>query len=100
MKLNLFKIKEGKLDKWREWGKLLETTYKEEAIETLKEEGLSYESFCVFQINGEYYTFAMTEGEHRPINMDRELNQKHKAIKRECLERIDSPENVYELYNK
>ncbi len=100
MKIKLYKLKKGKLDKWKEWGKLLLTIYKEEAIETLKEEGLTYEAFSVFSINGEYYTIAMIEGEEKPTNMDRELNQKHKAIKKECLEKIGSVEEVYELYNK
>ncbi|MBI3337117.1 MAG: hypothetical protein HY005_00635 [Candidatus Staskawiczbacteria bacterium] len=100
MKSNLFKIKEGKLDKWFEWGKLLTTKYREEAIETLKEEGLNYEAFCVFKIEEEYYTISMIEGEEKPTNMDRELNQKHKETKKECLEYIGPIEKVYELYNK
>ncbi len=100
MKINLFKIKEGKLEKWREWGKLLTTTHKEEAIDTLKEEGLSYEGFCVFEIEGKHYTIAIIEGEEKPTNMERELNQKHREIKKECLEKIGPIETVYELFNK
>jgi len=100
MKLYLFKIKEGKLDQWLKWGELLITTYKEEAIETLKEERITYEGFCVFEIGGEYYTLAMIEGEAKPANMERELNRKHIEVKKECLEKISSVEKVYELYNK
>ncbi len=100
MKLNLFKIKEGKLQKWLEWGKLLMTNYKEEAIETLKEEGLTYEGFAVFEIEGSHYTLAMIEGEEKPTNMERELNKKHRDIKKECLGKIGPIDKVYELYNK
>lgn len=100
MKLNLFKIKEGKLDKWLEWGKLLMTIHKDEAIETLKEEGLTYESFTVFEIDGNHYTLAMIEGEEKPTNMNRELNIKHREVKKECLEKIGPVDKVYELYNK
>lgn len=99
MKLYLFKIKEGKLEKWKEWGSLLVTTHKKEAVETLTEEGLTYEAFCVFQIEGNYYTLAMIEGKQNPTNMERELNQKHQAMKEECLEKIGSVETVYEIYN-
>jgi len=100
MKVYLFKIKEGKLKKWREWCRLLMTKYKNEAIETLKEEGITHEAFLIFPINGHYYTVAMIEGETRPTNMERELNQKHKAVKKECLERIEAVEIGYEFYNK
>jgi len=99
MKLNLFKIKEGKLEQWLEWGRLLTTTYKEEAIETLREEGLTYEGFCIFKIDNNHYTLAMLEGEARPADMAIELNRKHKEMKKECLEKISSVEKVYELYN-
>ncbi len=97
MKLYLFTIKQGKLDLWKEWGNLLMTKHKEEAIETLKEEGLTYEGFCIFEIDGIYYTLAMIEGEEKPTNMDRELNQKHRATKQECLEKIGPVEKAYEL---
>ncbi len=100
MKLYLFKVKEGKLETWKEWCNLLMTKYKNEAVETLKEEGVVYEAFSIFSINEEYYTIAMIEGEAKPTNMERELNQKHRATKKECLERIDSLEIGYELYNK
>ena len=100
MKMYLFKIKEGKLEKWREWCHLLMTQYKDEAIETLKEEDVTYEAFSIFPIQGQYYAVAMVEGEMKPTNMERELNQRHKAIKKECLERIDLIEGGYELYNK
>lgn len=100
MKLHLFRIKEGKLEKWKEWGNLLMTKYKEEAIETLQEEGLIYEGFCIFEVDGQYYTLGMVEGEEKPTNMERELNIKHRAMKKECLEKMGSVEEVYEIYNK
>lgn len=100
MKLHLFKIKEGKLETWKKWGKLLVKKYKKEAIETLKEENIQYEGFCIFEMNGDYYTLAMIEGEAKSANMERKLNQKHRAMKKECLERIGSVEKIYEIYNK
>ncbi len=35
MKVNLFEIKQGKLEKWLEWGQLLMTQYREEAVQDL-----------------------------------------------------------------
>ena len=100
MKIFLFKIKEGKVEHWRQWCNLLATEYKKEAIETLQEENLTYESFSIFSINGQHYTIGMTEGDAKPANMERELNQKHKTIKQECLERMSPVEMGYEIYNK
>ena len=100
MKINLFKIKEGKLGTWKSWCNMLATTRKNEALETLKEESLAYEGFFIFSINQEFYTLGITEGEGLPANMDKEINQKHKAIKKECLERMGSIENGYELTTK
>ena len=42
----------------------------------------------------------MIEGEAKPTNMERELNRKHRATKKECLEKLGPVEKVYELYNK
>ncbi len=97
IKGNLFKIKEGKVAKWRDWCRLLETTYKNEAIESLKEEGMSYEAFFIFTIGDDFYTIGIGEGKELPANMDRELNQKHRATKRECLEKVGELERDYEL---
>ncbi|MGH2613417.1 MAG: DUF6176 family protein [Rhabdochlamydiaceae bacterium] len=98
MKINLFKIEKGKLEKWLEWGHCLMTEHQEEAVETLKEEGLIYEGFCVSEVAGNYYTLAMIEGYERPTNMERELNQKHREVKRDCLDKLGPVEKAYELY--
>jgi hypothetical protein len=98
MKFVLFKIKEGKLDTWKNWCGVLRTTYKEEALETLKEEGLIYEACVGFEIEGNWYTLGIVQGEEKPINLERELNIKHRAIRKECLQRVTPDfETWYEL---
>ena len=100
MKIDLFRVKKNKLEKLMQWGNSIATAHKDEALETLEEEGLIYESCFIFQINGKYYGFAISEGEYNPTNMRRKFNQIHKAIKQQCVEEIGRVEKVYEIFNK
>ena len=100
MKIHLFKIKKGKLNKWLLWGKTLETKYRKKAIETLKEEGLDYEAFYVFKIKEDYYTIATLIGEAKPANMKRKINIEHKKNKKEALKYIGNVDKEYELTTK
>lgn len=84
----LFKIKEGRKEEWLSWCKELSTTLRDEAIETLKEEGVVQELTIAFSINGDDYVLGYMDGEILPANMDQEINQKHKEMKEECLERV------------
>ncbi len=99
MKINLFKIKDGKLETWLEWGRLIMGINKKEAIDTLKEEGLTYEACGVFLIDKNYYTIGIFEGKALPENMNRKLNVIHKEKKKECLKYIGPVELSYELYS-
>ncbi|MFO0704403.1 MAG: DUF6176 family protein [Candidatus Andersenbacteria bacterium] len=95
--MSLFKIKKGKLEAWLNWCKLLHTTYRKDAIRTLSEEGLTHEGFGIFKLNEEHYTIGFSVGENLPANMNKEINQKHRAMKKECLEKIGPVELNYEL---
>jgi len=95
---NLYKIKQDKLSKWREWCLLLRTTHKEEALETLKEEKNTHELYLIFQIKEDFYVAMMGVGENLPAT-SRELNQRHKAMKEECLEFVCPLENLLEFWN-
>lgn len=97
IKANLFKIKKGKVKKWKEWCQLLNTTYRKEAIKTLKEEGLSWEGFSVFELDGKNYTLGFSEGKHLQANTNNKLNQKHKNTKQECLIYIKEIKFSYEV---
>lgn len=101
MKAKLYKIKEGKLERWKTWGSLLMKQYYTEAVETLEEEGILAEYFYTFKIKGEWYSLGgdiegLTRGK---INKKRKLNQKHRQIKRECLEPLGEAECVYLITN-
>ncbi|HWA32127.1 MAG TPA: DUF6176 family protein [Candidatus Paceibacterota bacterium] len=94
-----FKIKDNKVETWREWCSLLAGKYGREAAETLSEEGLIREFFVIFNRGPEYFTigFVEHEGKILPTNMDKKINIKHKEKKKECLEYIGPAYVLYDL---
>jgi len=95
------KIKKDKLDIWRDWCELLRTKYSKEALETLVEEGVLFEAFICFEINNQWYSLGLSSVPITPTNMNRELNRKHKAMRKECLEDMSIPvEILYSFINK
>jgi hypothetical protein len=102
MKINIFKIKKDKLEIWRKWCKELNTTRKEEAIETLKEEAVLIESWNTIEINGSWYALGsslLDEKSESKYSEDREINKLHKKYKEDCLEFIGTSENNCLLKN-
>ncbi|MBI5139228.1 hypothetical protein HZA26_01315 [Candidatus Nomurabacteria bacterium] len=97
MKINLFKIKKEKLKTWQKWCELLNTRLKKQAIETLKEEGLTNEGFYFFKLDRENYTMGFSIGKHLPTNMTKKINKKHREKKKECLEYMGPISILYDL---
>lgn len=97
----IYKIKNDKLITWQKWCRELETSRKEEALETIKEEAAILETFINFQISSEWYTLGLAaskdNGELILARQDRQINQDHKRIKQECLELITDGEIGYFL---
>ena len=96
-KTYIFKVKPGKLGVWKAWAKELGGTLRMEALGTLKEERVVEEACLYFNIEGVDYVVGFMDGEMLPANMDREINQKHKRMKDECLERVAVGEVLYSL---
>lgn len=96
-KLVVCKVKEGKLDLWKEWAEKLEVSLREEALDTLIEEEVTCEFGALINLEGVQYVLGYMEGEILGANMDREINQKHKAMREECLEYVDRAEFLYHL---
>lgn len=100
MKYTLFKIKEGKLNVWKDWCKLLSTEFKDEALKTLKEENLLLEGCLVFPVDKEFYVVGYTlenNGGVKPTNLTNDLNRKHLEKRKECLELVSRGESEYFL---
>ena len=100
MKIKLHKLKKGKESKWFAWCLLLMTDLKKDALESIKEEKLSFEGAGSFELNGETYVLGIMEGEGFPANMKKEINKKHIEMRKECLDDSIKVEMNYELYNK
>ena len=98
-KAYLFKIKAGKSSTWEAWCNELASALKNEAIETLKEEKVQQELSLSFSLNGEGYVIGFMDGECLPANMNREINQQHKKMREECLERVGDVGILYNIRN-
>jgi len=96
----LLKVKEGKIDTWKNWCAEIEGVRRAEACETLRKEGVTEEMCTLFFIDQQAYVLAFAEGEMSPANMSREINQKHQEFKKECLEYLSDGETLYHLFGK
>ena len=103
IKCTIWKIKKGKRKIWEDWCKELMGKYHKEALETLIEEDLIAEHCIIFGKGDNsfvrYIHETVPNKEKKPMNPNREINQKHNRIFKECLESI-SFKIGYELYNK
>ncbi len=93
--MHLFRIKPGKLDAFLAWGKYLQQN--PEALETLKEEQVGFEAFYYFRFGEDYFAVAITDNPNPLPATLRELNIRHKAMLKECLEPIEAILPVYTL---
>ncbi len=85
----IFKVKEGKLEKFKDWMHQLSTSRREEAIATFAHERITREVFVLFQgADGSHYVVGLNEASDTPGESDPSapINQEHTAIKEECLE--------------
>lgn len=96
---NIYKIRSGKLEVWKEWAKYLEEN-KEVTIDTIREENLIFEGSFVFTIKGEFYACLYGkpgEGGMKKASLEREINVEHRKKINECFEdkKESSIESIY-----
>ena len=87
----IFRVKKDKLDTLKQWFVVLSNERKEEAIATFAYENVTREVFVLFKgDDGKYYVIGFNEvnGEHKKGDPDVKINQEHRKIREECLERI------------
>lgn len=87
LKIALFKIKAEKVHIWKEWCHSLQKEFNQQAIETLKEEGLESEFYTLFEIHGEFYTLAGGYQLGDGYTSDKDINRIHQEKKEECFEK-------------
>ncbi len=96
----LFKIKEEKVEKIRDWFAQLSGLRRAEAIATFGYENITREAFVIFKgTDGNQYVTGfneITENATEPGPSDKtvSINLEHKAIMRECLEPISESGEV------
>lgn len=96
----LFKIKKEFLGEWKSWCHEVSTILKDEAILSLKEEKVIQEITLCFEIKGDFYGIGYMDGDAFPANPEREINIKHKEVKKRCLEFISDVEILYNIQNR
>lgn len=85
MKCKIFKIKEGKLQQWKDWCAFL-NSHKAEVLGSMKEEGLTQEFSILYDDTVLFYCVV---GKSLP-STDKEINRLHKKNRVECLEPVVS----------
>lgn len=93
----LFKVKEGKLERVREWMETINTSRREEAIATFEYENVTREIVTLFEgLDGSYYLVGLNEviEPYRTGDPSIKINQEHVEFKKECLEPISKKGEV------
>jgi hypothetical protein len=88
----IWKVREGKLETFKDWMNQLGGTRRDEALATFEFEHVTREVFVLFPgKDGTQYVVAMnetTEGDPLPSDKSVAINVEHRAILLECLEPI------------
>lgn len=97
----LKKVREGKLDQWRDWCIQLATSRRAEAIESLADEHVLQEMCILFMVEGTPYVLGYMESDSREEILaslvDKEINIEHRKQLKECLEGKYLQEELYNI---
>ncbi len=93
----LFRVKKERVDEWKLWCSTIATTLYTEAQKSLEEEKVFQELTLLFELKGEFYGVGYMDGDGLPANMNREINQKHKEMKKICIEYVTDAQVLYEV---
>jgi len=95
----LFRIKTEFVNEWKNWCLQIENELKSEAAKTLAEENVLQEISILFKVNEDYYGLGFMDinGELLSTNMNKEINIKHKEMKKKCIEYVGDAEVLYSV---
>lgn len=99
----LYRIREGKLNEWRNWCQQMYTELRVEASATLMDENVAEEFFLTFQIDQTWYTLGTVitnDGQEPKSATPKDLNRRHREKIRACLEPVGHAEFSYFLTSK
>jgi hypothetical protein len=96
MNIKLYKVRQDKLETWKQWCFKLSYLYNVEVLEILKEEKVTFEACGLMMLNNEYYVLGIIDKlTEQSINFDRDLILKHRKIRKECLEFVTTINMLY-----
>ena len=95
MSMRLFRIKEGRLQQFLDWGKFLQSN--PEALETLREEGIQFEAFYYFQVGEDLFAMGVVDNPTPLSPSIRPINIIHRKVLKECLIPLDGAHPIYVL---
>lgn len=99
----LYPIKDGKVAKLRGWLEKLTDELREAAEATLEPEGVERERWWVCEIDGTHYVAILEERfreKSKDYESEHDIDKKHLAVMRECLEKGAVSELMCELTQK
>ena len=95
------KIKEGKVRRLKEWGKVLSTERLDEVLESLNQENVSREIAYIVKLPDAYYFVGYMESgfkkEIKAADKELKINIDHTEILKECLEPPVIGEEMYDI---
>jgi len=94
-----FKIKEGKLDVWKDWCITVNTLLRIHALKTMEYEHSSREYWVLFSLGEDHYVLGASEffDEPRKADMTEMINIEHRKIIDECLTFVCKGESLCDL---
>ena len=95
--MNIYKLRNNKIDTFKEWCRYL-NTIPELVGEELKHENCSREFFHIIKIEDSYYAIGHMEGQNIQKARDNKLNNMHKSTLKECFEERIEFEILYDIY--
>lgn len=94
----LLRVKEGKLQQWKDWCCFL-IDHKDQVRDTLRHENAAAEWGVLFEFEGQHYVYGATKYFGTPIKADSasELNQNHVKQVQDCLEKLASGQELFNI---
>ncbi|GEM_PF-1111698 len=88
-KLIIFEIKHGKVEKLKRWYQKLDSIRRDEALESIRREGVKRKFATIVQLNEKYYDIGFSEVSNGakvlPADQSMSVNLEHRAIMEDCL---------------
>jgi hypothetical protein len=98
LRVSIHQLNNDKVDMLREHGHKLMGDWKDEAIQSLRAEGVMQESCRVFEIQGNWFAVGVMSAQGKILDgPDSDVNREHKRVLSEVVSSKISTEIIYDL---